>query len=594
MSLTRKLIFSRFRWKLLILVLAAGAAVLGLSGPLYQKAFIDSLTGHSGEAASLKDSFHDLLLFFVCFSASIACSLMASFLGQREATMIQRDLSHQLYTQMLGLKSDQLKGTQVGAVVSLYTTDTAGSGGIVELAWTNGAMTIFPLLLAPFMLGRLLNVSIAPLVLVMGVSLAFMFFLSWRQSRYFWHFKKLAAERTGLVNEWVQNIRALRSLGWTKAFEKKIFGKRIEETDNRTAMVSNGQTMASLGSSIGFILNLAGIYALVKMRPESELSPGELTATFWALGVYLAGPLRGVPWILTFTLDAYTSIRRLEKFLLLKSENIHVEDQSSDGDVHAPYLEIRDLSLTLENKTLLKDISLRIDKPEFVAIVGPVGSGKTLFVQSLLGEIPARFKHYSLLGHNVARMSESDLKSHFSLVPQDGFIASTTIRNNVLLEYEVPDDDAGLNIQQRAQHALEDAQLSLEAEGFSEKGETVLGERGVNLSGGQRQRLGLARSIFTERPVLVLDDSLSAIDVNTERSMIDSLFKGRLKNKLTLLITHRHLTLPLSDRVLFFNDGRLVADGVYDELMKSSPEFRNFMTESRKKEKEAAQNEFLQ
>ncbi|MEO5668195.1 MAG: ABC transporter ATP-binding protein, partial [Bdellovibrionota bacterium] len=501
-----------------------------------------------------------------------------------EANIVQRDLSKRLYGQMLGLKSDRLKGTQVGEVVSIYTTDTAGSAGLVELAWTNGALVLFPLLLAPFMLKTLLNVSITPLLITMGLSLTVMFLLSWRQSRFFWTFKKLAADRTGLVNEWIQNIRALRALGWIDAFEKKIYVKRVEETDNRTAMVSNGQMMASIGASIGFFLNLAGVYALVKMRPEGDLSPGELTATFWALGVYLAKPLRGIPWILTFTMDSYTSIKRVERFLSLKSDNIVVDDASASMTAQAPYLEIQNLNLTMGEKNLLKNVSVKIDKPEFVAIVGPVGSGKTLFVQSLLGEIPAHFGRYRIQGENVGLLSENQLKSKFSFVPQDGFIASTTIRNNVLLEYDVPDDSSSSDLMSRAQTALESAKLSLDAEGFSDKEETVLGERGVNLSGGQRQRLGLARSLFTERPLLVLDDALSAIDVNTERAMIDTLFKSRLKDKLTLLITHRHLMLPLTDRVLFFKEGKLVADGRYDHLMSDSQEFREFMREAKKKE----------
>ena len=580
MSLTREILASRFRWKLLILALAMASAVLGLTGPVFQKAFIDSLAGHTA-GDDVSSSLHQLLLFFFCFALSIALSILAAYIGQREANIVQRELSHRVYSQMLGLKSDRLKGTQVGEVVSLYTTDTAGSGGLIELAWTNGALTLFPLILAPFMLTRLLNVSITPLLITMTISLGLMFFLSWRQSRFFWTFKKLAAERTGLVNEWIQNIRALRALQWIHAFEKKIFSKRIEETNNRITMVLNGQTMASLGSSIGFFLNLAGVYALVKMRPEGGLSPGELTATFWALGVYLAKPLRGIPWILTFTLDSYTSIKRVERFLELKSDTINIRDKALNQN--NTYLEVSNMNLSLDKKELLRNVSLTIDGPEFVAIVGPVGSGKTLFVQSLLGEVPAQFDRYRILGRNVAHMTEQELKTHFSIVPQDGFIASTSIRNNVILEYEVPDEGT-LEIRERAQQALANAKLSLSDEGFSEREETVLGERGVNLSGGQRQRLGLARSLYTERPVLVLDDSLSAIDVNTERAMIESLFRGRLKDKLTLLITHRHLTLSLSDRVLFFKDGCLMANGRFEELMATSPAFKDFMMEARQKE----------
>ncbi len=469
--------------------------------------------------------------------------------------------------------------------MSLYAVDAAGAGAIVELAWTNGAITLFPLFLAPFMLVHLLDISILPLLLTMFFSLSVMIFLSWRQSRFFWHFKKLAAERTGLVNEWVQNIRALRALGWIEAFETKIFKKRLQETNNRVAMVSNGHTMASLGASVGFLLNLAGIYALVKMRPGSTLSPGELTATFWALGVYLARPLRSVPWILTFTLDSYTSIRRVERFLSLKSDDIRVTPTSLpeiSGETPQPFLEIAELSLELDGKTLLKDVSVKIDKPEFVAVVGPVGSGKTLFIQSLIGEVPAHFAKYSLQGEDVANFDEETLKSRFSLVPQDGFIASTTIRNNVLLDYS---DNSEIDDSPSVQNSLENARFPLQAEGFVDGEFTLLGERGINLSGGQRQRLGLARALKSARPVLILDDSLSAVDVNTEREMIASLFKRQLRDKLVLLVTHRHLTLTEMDRVLFFKNGCLIGNGTFEELLKTSAEFRAFMREAEEKER---------
>jgi ATP-binding cassette, subfamily B, multidrug efflux pump len=584
MSLTRKLLVARLRWKLLILGLALVSAVFGLAGPIFQKSFIDTLVAETA-TVDTSLSFHYLLAFFLCFAISIALQLLAMYLGQRESNIVQRDLSQELYSQMLRLKSDRLKGTQVGEVVSLYATDAAGAGGIVELAWTNGAITLFPLLLAPFMLQYLLDVSITPLLITMLLSLSLMFFLSWRQSRYFWHFKKLAAERTGLVNEWIQNIRSLRALGWIESFEKKIFRKRIEETGNRVAMVSNGQTMASLGASIGFFLNLAGIYALVKMRPDGALSAGELTATFWALGVYLARPLRGIPWILTFTLDAYTSIRRVERFLNLKSDNIRIDSTPVPSTSSPPpYLEITRLSLTLDDKVLLKNVSLRIDKPEFVAVVGSVGSGKTLFIQSLLGEVPAHFASYTLLGESAAHMSEDQLKSRFSLVPQDGFIASTTIRNNVVLQYEKL-DEIPTELMTSVGRSLDDANFPLDAEGFSDGGDTTLGERGVNLSGGQRQRLGLARALHAERPFVVLDDSLSAIDVNTERNMIDSLFRRRLRDKLVLLVTHRHLTLPLMDRVLYFKDGQLKGNAPYSTLLAESSEFRTFMREVESEER---------
>lgn len=582
-SLAFRLLRERVRWKIAILFLAISSTLLGLTGPFFQKAFVDNLS-IGASAAATRENVWNLLNFFICFLSSISLQLLAQYIGQREAVHIQQDLGEKIYNQMLGLKADRLKNTQVGEIVSLYTIDAAGSGAWIELAWTMGVLTIFPLLLAPFMLQQLLHIPLTPIVITMACSLLLTSFLSWRQSRFFMAFKRLAAERTGLVNEWIQNIRALRSLHWMRAYESRMFQKRIQETDNRVAMVSNGQTMATMGASLGFVLNFVGIYALSKSRPEGALSAGELTATIWALGVFLARFLRGIPWILTFAMDSLTSIRRVEAFLNLRSDNIFVKDKQAPPE--KDLLNIKNLCLEIDHKTLLKNISLQIAKPQLIAIVGSVGSGKTLFIQSLLGEVEAHFESFSLLGKNVAQMNGEQLKAHFSLVPQDGFTASTSIRNNILLDYDTAPADADKTNQAIAD-SLSLVQFSLEGEGFSDGTETLLGERGINLSGGQRQRLGLARALVANRPFLILDDSLSAVDVNTERAMIETLFKQRWNDRVIFFVTHRHLTLPLCDRVLFFKNGELKADGRYDELEQSHEEFQEFIRETEKLEKGA-------
>ena len=581
MSLAKSLLVERPGRKVLIFALAIASALLGLTGPIYQKAFIDSLA-RGATSTHLASSLQDLVLFFGCFVLGIGLQLLAQFLGQKEAVHIQRALSEKIYTQMLKLKADRLQHTQVGEVVSLYTIDAAGAGAWIELAWTMGALTFFPLFMAPFMLRSLLHVPLFPLLTTMTVSVSLVFLLSWRQSKFFAQFKRLAAERTGLANEWIQNIRALRALNWVTPFEKKIFKKRVEETANRVAMVANGQSMATVGSSLGFILNLVGIFALVRARPEGAITPGELTATLWALGVFLSRYLRGIPWILTFAMDSLTSIRRVEKFLALQSDALGIDDKTALQSSSQPLLQIKNLRLRINSKDLLKDVSLTVDKPQLIAIVGSVGSGKTLFIQSLVGEAPARFDEFRVLGKNVASMSDSELKHYFSLVPQDGFTASSSIRSNILLDYDV---DTEMQSTPKALRALKQVHFPLEDEGFAEGLETLIGERGVNLSGGQSQRLGLARALYADRPFLILDDSLSAVDINTERAMIESLFRGDSKDKVILFATHRHLTLPLTDRVLFFSEGRLAGDGTFDELSHNNAAFKSFILETQEKEK---------
>ena len=125
MSLTKQLLMDRARWKLLILLMALISGVLGLTGPIFQKAFIDSLTKSHQGGVDMGRSFHDLWMFFICVIISVATQLYAGYLGQREANWVQEDLGGRIYKQMLRLKSGQLAGTQVGEIVSLYTVDAA-------------------------------------------------------------------------------------------------------------------------------------------------------------------------------------------------------------------------------------------------------------------------------------------------------------------------------------------------------------------------------------------------------------------------------------------------------------------------------------
>ena len=161
MSLGKELLWDRKRWKLLIVLTALAAATLGLAGPLYQKAFIDSLAA-SKDGISFSESFRDLSLFFICFMSSLGFQLLAQYLGQREALVIQKNLSEKIYTHMLALKADRLKNTQVGEIVSLYAIDAAGSGAWMELAWTMGALSLFPLV---WLLLCCVNCCISPWVL---------------------------------------------------------------------------------------------------------------------------------------------------------------------------------------------------------------------------------------------------------------------------------------------------------------------------------------------------------------------------------------------------------------------------------------------
>jgi ABC-type multidrug transport system fused ATPase/permease subunit len=215
-----------------------------------------------------------------------------------------------------------------------------------------------------------------------------------------------------------------------------------------------------------------------------------------------------------------------------------------------------------------------------VAIIGEVGAGKSLLLDSLLREAPAQFKSYRIHADEALDQSLDLLRSHFAFVPQEGFIMSSSLRDNVVFEYGASHDhDAAVR------ESLSLAAFNMDSNAVSAGLDTEIGERGVNLSGGQKQRVSLARAHYSRRDIILLDDCLSAVDVDTERLLLDYLIEGAWADKTRLLVTHRLSVLPRVDRVLVMRDGKFILEGSYDQLMQSSAEFRE-LTSSMLEKKE--------
>jgi ATP-binding cassette subfamily B multidrug efflux pump len=581
MSPPFKLLFevikTRFWARALILTTSLIAAFLGLFAPYFQKEFIDTITQqHSERLPHLISTAQPLWLIVAAFFSLLAAQgfiQLTNYLGYREALIMQRILADRLYNKMLSLRIDTMSQRPIGEVVSIYATDVPGATVFLEQTLPTGASTVFPLLLAPFAVAWAFGISIWPTVITMIVVTAVNTIMAFRQSTFFLNFKRLAAERIGLVNEWVQNIRTIRILSWVPYFEKQIFLVRETETENRVKMVTNGQVMNAISTTVTFALNVVTLASLVFYSGQI-LTPGEMMALLWILTVFLVRPFRQMPWFFTFAFDSWTSLKRLSQFLEVQGES----KTSADSAVTQPKphesttaLAVEGLNLRIDNKQILKDIHFKVRTGEFVAVVGEVGAGKSMLLLSLLRETAAKFKKYEILGENALSMSQDDVRRKFSFVPQEGFIMSASLRENVAFLYDTP-TDADPDIVE----SLRLAQFDLQTEDIFHGLETEIGERGVNLSGGQKQRVSLARVHFLKTSILLLDDCLSALDVNTEEQLLESLLNGAWKNRTRILVTHRLSVLKHVDRILFMSHGQIIQSGTFHELLESSAQFRTY------------------
>jgi len=589
--LTREQLKSRLLWRLLtmrprqrMLVIALGVAstLVGLCSPWMQKRFVDGIVaGQSTQSLAIT-----MLLAFATLFGSQVLMAVCRTICVRESTLAQRWLSSLLYEHTLRLDSRSRHARSVGETVTLYAQDVLAALGVLDDVLPNGIASVIPLVAAPVAIALMHDVPLWPPLLVSFLSVGTCLLLSKRQSLFFGRAKGFAEQRISVVNEWLQNMRAIRVLGWIPFFEGKIKDARVEESGNRLSMVTNGSTMNSVAQVAPFLVNVAGVLSFLSITGR-EVSPGDIFSMLWIFGVFLARPIRMLPWSIVVALDASTSARRLEKFFSLSVEpgdSLDAADRDeSQAHAHsaaprvaappvAPALAVQGLSLSAGERHLLFDISFQVSRGELIAIIGEVGAGKSLLLQSLLRETQAHFARYEIGGENALKMSLARVRRHFGYVPQDSFVMSATLRDNVSFEY-------GSSVEEdRVLESLALADFNPKGEQMEGGIETQIGERGVNLSGGQRQRVNLARAHFHGRDILLLDDSLSALDVDTENRVRHRLLQGAWKNRTRILVTHRLSILPHCDRVLFLEDGMLKETGRFDELLDRSEAVRNYVS----------------
>jgi ATP-binding cassette subfamily B multidrug efflux pump len=323
------------------------------------------------------------------------------------------------------------------------------------------------------------------------------------------------------------------------------------------------QLMGMLWPTLEFILGLAIAIALLVGGHEvlqHRISVGDFVA-FTTYMLMLTWPIIALGWVVNLFERGTASVTRVHELLTAKptiDESRAVpalQDVPVSGDI-----EFRDLTFRYEDgPEVLHDISLRIPAGSSLAIVGPTGSGKTTLVSLIPRLYEAPYGTVLIDGHPVPDYSFERLRSSIGFVPQESFLFSSTIRENIALGVRSATLEEVLK-------AAEAAHIRDEFEQFPLGFETVVGERGITLSGGQKQRSSLARAILRHPPILILDDALASVDTNTEEQILNHL--GRImEGRTTIMISHRVSTVRHADRIAVLVQGRIAEYGAHEELM---------------------------
>jgi ATP-binding cassette subfamily B protein len=365
------------------------------------------------------------------------------------------------------------------------------------------------------------------------------------------------AEISALVQENLAGARVVRAYA-QEAHEQARFAAANEEYVERNRRLI--RTTGIVHPGIQFLMGMGGLTVL--WLGGRMVIAGEVTlGSYVAFGVYLAmlnWPMIALGWVVNLFERGEASLGRIHAIVDARPE-IADEDplplRAIRGEV-----ELRGLTFAYPGgPEVLRDVSLKVPAGSTVAIVGPTGSGKTTLVSLLPRLWDAPPGTLLVDGHDVRRIPLALLRGAIGFVPQESFLFSSSVRENVALG--LAPADAG-----RVEWAAGVAQLAKDLADFPQGFETTVGERGITLSGGQKQRTALARALATDPRILVLDDALSAVDTETEEQILEGLRQVR-RSRTTFLVSHRVSTAKDADLIVALKDGTIVEAGTHDELV---------------------------
>ncbi len=309
------------------------------------------------------------------------------------------------------------------------------------------------------------------------------------------------------------------------------------------------------------ISNILVVYVGGMQYINGEIDNIGIIAEFIIYINMLTWPVATVGWVTSIVQQAEVSQQRINEFLEEKTdiENMQPERSVIKGDIA-----FNNVSYTYEDSQVeaLKDVSFRIEQGKTLAILGRTGSGKTTVINLMARLFDADSGDILIDGIPIKEVNLFDLRNSIGFVPQDAFLFSDTIRNNIKIGKEDATDEEVIQ-------AAKDAYIDHNIQEFSKKYDTLIGERGVTLSGGQKQRISIARALISEPKILIFDDCLSAVDTETEEIILNNLNRVR-EGKTTIIVSHRPSSVKNADKIIVLHEGQIVQRGTHDTLINIS------------------------
>jgi len=503
----------------------------------------------------------------------------AAFFGA--AIKVETDLRNRMFDNARNLSRQYYQVNKVGSLMSLFTNDL----DTVQECYGWGIMMFFDaLLMGALAVGKMWRMD--PLLTVLSlIPMAFLLASATVVGRYMMKKWDIRQEAFSKLSDFSQE--SFSGIAVIKAFvkeAKELMAFKKLNVENEKANMDH--TKASVLMRILVTMFVESVICVILgyggyLVYKGSFNAGQLVE-FIGYFNSIVWPIMAVSELIDMTSRGKASLERIGELLDAKQDVTDrpgvAELQNVKGDI-----EFRNLTFRYPDGEYdaLENVSFTIHAGENVGLVGKTGSGKTTLVDLLLRTYNVPDGTVFVDGKDVNAVTIHSVRENCAYVPQDNFLFSDTIENNISFGVEKPEHTAVI---EAARLADVDGNIQEFQMGY----ETVLGERGVTVSGGQKQRISIARALMKDAPILILDDSVSAVDTKTEKTILENLQQTRA-GKTTILIAHRISTIERMDKILFIDDGKLAAVGTHEVLYETNAAYRK-MVDLQKLEEEGGQH----
>ena len=553
----RDLLRSRRRHFVIGAVFLVGTNVFANAIPWVLKHAIEAI-----EASDLAGLATPVLLLVALAAASAVFRVLSRIFVFYGARLIEYDFRNRLFSHLLELPPSWYRDRPTGDLMSRVTNDVSH----VRVMFGPGYLNIINTVCAYTMALPLLVIIDLPLTLYTVIPIPVMLLASRNLARSIYRRQgAVQAELAAISSRLHENLAGITVV---KSYVLTDRERADFDTRNDAYMDKSMRLVLARGLFMPLVASISGVGMLIVLFSgghavsSGRISLGDLVAFMGYLAM-LTWPTLALGWVVTSWQRGRAALERLQDVL---EEVPAIADPPEPVPLPAPRgaLEVRDLTLGHgPGEPVLRNVSLSVPAGGSLGVVGRTATGKSTLVHALLRLVDVPPGAITLDGVDVTRLSLADLRGAFSLVPQDTFLFSSTIRRNLAFGSATPDAPGE---QERIRQVARLAALQRDVEGFPDGYETVVGERGITLSGGQKQRAAIARALFVDRPVLVLDDALSSVDSATEHAIVDAL-RRVARRRTTLVVSHRMSSVAWCDQVVVLDGGRIVERGTHDELV---------------------------